>query len=250
MPQGTGNLIKEAYSHVENLGQAAEFSSPDELESILYDRAKLAIYACYLLSSEHFGTSKQSELSRAFPKKDLSWHHRIIKEPYSRFVHLPNRSTNALKSLTTVFPRARGETNQMKIKRGIVGPAKLSVKTIRKDQKSNYPTLLPLSGQSRGAVIIQPLATVSHDLTTYSTGNSRTPYHATIYHAAVQYVKPSLFNPSLELAYIPTRAWSEQSASLLDIKSTEMQLSRILAHALIANAMHNPYDGSAFSSND
>lgn len=248
--QGTGNLIEEACAHVQREGQPVQFSSPRELEKILLDRAKLAIYASYLLSSAHFNAAKRAELSRAFPSADLSWHHQIIQEPYGRFVYLSRPDTQSVSNLTTIFPKAKGETNQMKIKQGTIGPAELSVKTIKKDEKSNYPTLLPRSAQGKGAVLIQPLATVSHDLEITSAGNSRTPYHATIYYSATQFVKPTLFSPSLELAFTPTRTWSSESASLLQIREAEMKLQSLLAHYLIAQAMHNPYDGSAFSSND
>jgi len=247
---GTGNLIKEAYDHIATNSTAKVFSTQEELKALLTERAHQTLYACYLLSCEHFGTAKKNELVRAFPGSDLSWEQKVLQEPYGRFVYLAHHSEKSLEKLVTIFPEVKGETNQLKIKQGKIGSANLSVKTIRKDSKQAYAGILPKSARSKNSVLIQPLVTVSHELEISKAGNSSTPHTAIIYYSAIQYIKPAFFKPTLDVAFAPTRVWSRESASLLSIKEQEMQINSFLAHLLIADAMQNTYDGAAFTNQD
>lgn len=247
MLQESDKLIEEAFELVKSGVSPAQFDTRDKLSKELEGVAKIAVTACFYLGAQHLGQAKFNELERAFSDaKKLSFLKETIKRT-NRTAILLRTNHLALNALAYVYPGAKGETNKMAIKSGTLNQGNLSVKKIKKNERGQYAGILPIGALKKETVLIQPLVTVSHGIKITSWSNSRTPLTATIHHSAMQYIQPTQWGPSLDLAYSPRLVWSSESASILKITDAEIKFHANYAHLLIADAMQNPYDGAAFS---
>ncbi|MFZ2199468.1 MAG: hypothetical protein WAV40_01625 [Microgenomates group bacterium] len=251
MMRGTGDLLSEAFVGIEHLTRPVKFNNQAYLLEILLRQTVDLIGASQLLTATFFQGSKANEIVGSYPHLDLSANHQIqqIKEPY-REPYLSSNEVKELERLTWIFPAKHGRTNRMGMKSGNLDQGTLSFKSIPLKSRRQYQDIFP-KAMGKDRIILQPLTTIARPITLDAYGNSHSPLNGIIYQSTLHTIKKDAWNkPGLLRDSSFRLVLSESSAAMLKIRSNEMKFNQILAHLLLAEAITNPLDGSAFSNND
>lgn len=239
-----------------------EFPYPfdaEGFEAVTHYRSEIALesarqYLLHHISSDDTATEMQGALA-ASDQETLRFRRT------ERYVSLDFRSRlyGRNKNLVWVYPTASHETNKRRMK--LVSVVEVKESHIDVLSEGEALGIFPQALLSRIAagepVYILPWALMtSYDFTCTSWGNYTAPLTGTVHHASVGWVQQDhrayWEEPQMKpmMSVTTNRVWSEETSSYLSVTTQLDYFYRMKAIAAQAWNMHNPLDGSAFTSNE